>query len=100
MTKARAAPKPNNLVYLNRDRGYRFTDRDPQMIELCSLIYQSGLSVGEIIRKVTEATGGAYTPGDTTVYNWLSGKTKRPQSYTMNWVAYAIGYERKWTKLT
>jgi|SRR5215467_7925891 len=92
-------PKAHNLAYLHRDRGYRFEDRDPKMIELCDLIYASELSVYEICNAVSKATSGAYRVSDSCVGNWLNGKTKRPQSYTMDWVGFALGYERKWTKI-
>lgn len=94
-----AKAKPHNLAYLHRDRGYRFQDRDPQMIELCGLINASEMSVPSICNKVASTTGGAYRVSDTTVYNWLNGKTRRPQSFSMNWVGFALGYERKWTKI-
>jgi len=97
---AKSVPKvrPNNLVFLNRDRGYRFTDTDPQLVELRTLIDKSGMTVQQIQTEVSNATGGAYTVSQATVYNWLNGKTKRPQNITMNWVAYAIGFERHWVK--
>lgn len=97
----RLVPKqrPHKLQHLERDRGYRFQDRDPSMVELCDIIYNSELDVKEIVELVSKATGGAYSVGKSTIYNWLNGKTKRPQSFGMNWVGFALGYERKWTKL-
>lgn len=89
----------HRLEFATRDTGYRWQDRDPAMEELCSLIDASNMSVEAIVRKVAIATGGAYRVGGSTIYNWLNGKTKRPQSYTMNWVGYALGYERKWTRM-
>ena len=91
--------KPHNLAYLHRDRGYRFEDRDPKMVELCDLIHQSELSTHAIAEKVSRTTAGAYRVSDTTISNWLSGKTRRPQSYTMDWVGFVLGFERKWTKI-
>ena len=96
---AKQPNKPHNLAYLHRDRGYRFEERDPKMIELCDLIHQSEMSVYAIANKVSQTTGGAYRVSDTTIDNWLNGKTRRPQSYTMDWVGFALGYERKWTKI-
>jgi hypothetical protein len=34
-----------------------------------------------------------------TVDNWLSGKTRRPQNFTLTWVGYALGYVREWKKV-
>ena len=100
----KAAPKAgkgrvHNLAHVQRDRGYRFADRDPKMVELCTLIYQSELSVHTICNEVSRVSKGMYRVSDTTVANWLIGKTRRPQSFTMDWVAHALGYERKWTKI-
>lgn len=91
--------KIHRLQFLHRDRGYRFQDRDPAMEQLCDLIHQSEMSIDDIVKVVSGATGGAYRVSPTTIYNWLNGKTKRPQSYTMGWVGYALGYERKWTRM-
>lgn len=102
MTKARpktARPKTHNLVYLHRDRGYRFGERDPQLEHLCQLIYASEMSTRDISQSVSKSTGGAYTVSESTMTNWLNGKTKRPQNFTMTWVAFALGYERRWVKL-
>lgn len=69
------------------------------MIELRAIINQSEMSVPDIVKEVSRATGGAYNVGPTTIYNWLNGKTKRPQNYTMTWVGFALGVERKWTPI-
>ena len=102
MTKTQPvqSAKVHRLEFVHRDRGYRFQDRDPAMEELCSLIHASEMDVKAIVSAVSRATGGAYTVSNSTIYNWLNGQTKRPQSFTMNWVGYALGYERKWTKMT
>ena len=89
----------HKLQFLHRDRGYRFADRDPQMVELCSLIHVSEMDVMDICREVYLASHGAYSINNSTIYNWLNGKTRRPQNLTLNWVGFALGYERKWTKI-
>jgi hypothetical protein len=91
--------QPHNLVYLNRDRGYRFEDRDPDMEWLCDMIDKSGLSIGDIIERVLDASDNQVSVGYGTIANWLSGKTRRPQNFTMTWVSYALGYQRKWTSI-
>lgn len=95
-----ARSKPHNLALLNRDRGYRYQDRDPRMEELCSIIYASELSTREISEKVAQITGGAYRVSETAIDNWMSGKTRRPQNFTMMWVGYALGYRNGWQKIT
>jgi hypothetical protein len=97
MAKAKATA--HNLAFLHRDRGYRFQERDPAMIELCTLIHDSEMSVRDIVQAVSRATGGAYNVGDSTIYNWLNGKTRRPQNITLTWVGFALGYERAWRKV-
>lgn len=95
---ARLPRGPNNTLTRRRDTGYRFKDRDPALDELCQLIHESGLTVQVICEAVTKATSGAYSVSPSTVNNWLNGMTRRPQNYTMTWVAFALGYERSWSK--
>jgi len=47
-----ASSKPHNLTYLHRDRGYRFEERDPQMVELCDIIHKSEMDIMGICRAV------------------------------------------------
>jgi hypothetical protein len=91
--------KVNNVVFINRDRGYRFQDRDPAMEELCDLIHKSGLTVSQIVEETYKATHGVYAVSPGTISHWLAGKTVRPQNFTMTWVGFALGYQRKWTKI-
>lgn len=91
--------KTHNLAYLHRDRGYRFQDRDPAMVELCNIIYASELPIHQICNAVSKATAGSYRVSESTIANWLNGKTRRPQNLTLSWVGYALGYRREWTKL-
>lgn len=90
---------PHNLAHIYRDRGYRFQDRDPQMEALCDLIDKSGLSVYQISQKVASMTKGVYRVAESTIDNWLSGKTRRPTHFTMMWVAAALGYSSQWVKI-
>jgi transcriptional regulator with XRE-family HTH domain len=91
------APTARNLAHVTRDRGYRFVDRDPVLDEVARMIIDSGLSVSEIIERI-EAISDTATVSYSTIANWLSGKTKRPQNYTVTWVALALGYTRTWSK--
>lgn len=98
MTSPQRKPKPHNLVYLHRDRGYRFVERDPDLDWIANAIDKSGMSVGDIIEAVLDASNGEVHISYATVYNWLSGKTRRPQNFTLTWVAYALGWERTWSE--
>ena len=89
----------HKLQFVNRDRGYRFEDRDPDMEYLCDIIHREEISVGDLIKKVLDASDNQVSISYTTISNWLSGKTRRPQNWTLRWVAYALGYERSWNKI-
>jgi hypothetical protein len=92
--------RPTSLAVARRVQNYRFEDGiDPAMQELCDLIIQSGLSIHEITKRVRSVSSGQVNTGWGTIDNWLSGKTKRPQNFTMTWVGYALGFERAWKKI-
>jgi IS30 family transposase len=86
----------HKLSHVRRDRGYRFTERDPDMVWLCNIISNSEMSVGDIVDSVSRTTKGIIRVSPNTIYNWLNGKTKKPQNYTLTWVGHALGYERGW----
>lgn len=91
-------PRAHNLAYVHRDKGYRWVDRDPDMIELCDIIDKLGMSNGDIIDKVLDASGGSVAMSWQTIENWRNGKTRKPSNFTLKWVGYALGYERSWRK--
>jgi IS30 family transposase len=96
---AKRTAKVIHISQALRDRSYRWHDRDPDLEDICNLITDSGLSPIEISSRISRETGGAYTVANQTIYRWLAGEVRRPQNYTMTWVAFALGYERKWTKI-
>ena len=98
-TKPPAPSGARRLSHLHRDRGYRFSTRDPLLEEICRLITNSGMTTFEISQKAKRAAGGACTLTPSTLNNWLSGKTKKPQNFTITWTLYALGYTRKLVKL-
>ena len=89
----------HKLKYADRDKSYRWSDRDPDLEFICNAINDSELSCYQISNNIGKETGGAYAVSSTTMYNWLDGKVKRPQNFTMSWVAFALGYERRWVKI-
>jgi hypothetical protein len=91
-------PKPHNLLYLHRDRGYRFKDRDPVLEEICDIISKSGLS-GFEISQLTASKAGGFKVAPSTITKWLDGTTKKPQNFTVTWVGYVLGWRRGWTKI-
>lgn len=88
-----------NINHLQRDRGYRWKNRDPDMEWLCNEITKSGKSIGDIIDDVLDASNNQVAISYSCIANWMNGKTRRPQNHTLTWVSYALGFERKWTKL-
>lgn len=93
-----AKPKAKNIANLKRDRGYRFRDVDPDLERLRDIIDKSGLSIGDIVERVLDASNNSVHISYSTIANWLDGKTRRPQNFTMTWVAFALGYERAWRR--
>lgn len=91
--------RPNNLAFIHRDRGYRWQEIDPRMEEIRGLITDSGLTTHDISQKVANLTHGVYKVAASTMDNWMNGKTKRPLSFGMMWVEYALGYERVLRKI-
>jgi hypothetical protein len=79
--------RPTSLAVARRVQNYRWEEGiDPAMTEICDLIVQSGLSIHEITKRVTSVSNGQVKTGWGTIDNWLSGKTKRPQNFTLTWV--------------
>ena len=60
----------------------------------------SGLSVQELADRINSQTKSVANVGHSTIYNWMNGKTKRPQNYTLTWVAYALGVRREWVEIS
>jgi hypothetical protein len=98
MTKSKTA-EVHRLEHVQRDRGYRFVDRDPDMLWICNRITATGMSIQEIIDRVNKETKSVVSLGHSTIANWMNGKTKRPQNYTLTWVAYALGVRREWVDI-
>lgn len=88
-----------NLAHIDRDRGYRFADRDPVLDEITRLITDSGLSIGDVIEKVLDASNNQVHLAYATIANWQSGKTRRPQNFTVTWVAHALGFRREFVRV-
>ena len=79
------AKKPHVQVY----RSYRFRDKDPIIDRVRTAIQESGMSYQDIHNKEGIAT--------TTLYNWMSGPTRRPQFCTVMAVLRSCGVDLKET---
>ena len=67
-------------------KSYNFVDKDPVIDEIRTVYQESGVNY-----KWIEANSGVTA---NTLSNWFSGKTKRPQSATIEAVLRVLGYKR------
>jgi hypothetical protein len=76
---------------------YRFTTKDPCIDEVRTLVEDHfGRRVnGRDLSEVKDAGG----PAAGTMASWFFGKTRRPQSATIEAAGRALGYKRKWVKM-
>lgn len=84
-------PRTNNLAHINRDRGYRFVDRDPVMQQVTDAITTSGRSLAWISQRSGVSEG--------TLQNWMNGTTRRPQHLTVTFVMQALGFRHVFVDL-
>jgi hypothetical protein len=98
-TAKRKTATVHRLEFADRDKSYRFRDRDPDLEFVCTAINESEMSTYGISQRIAEVSKGVTRVAPSTMDNWLLGKVRRPQNFTMTWVAYALGYERVWKKI-
>jgi hypothetical protein len=78
-------------------RAYNFRTKDPEIDRLRTLIQDTyGPKMGGKVYKKIESDGG---PSVTSMYNWFHGKTKRPQSASVEACGRAIGWKRTWVRM-
>jgi len=77
---------------------YRFREKDPAIDEYRTLVedYFGHRVNSKALTAITEAGG----PTSGTMGSWFFGKTRRPQSATLEAAGRALGYKRKWVKMT
>jgi DNA-binding transcriptional regulator YiaG len=73
MARKKTPPKPSTM-------------RDPMLQQVLEIFHGSDMSAA----KVAEKSGISVT----TIRNWNSGKTMRPQNITMEFALRAMGYKR------
>jgi hypothetical protein len=66
-------------------KSYNFVDKDPMIDEIRTVYQDSGAN----FKWVSEHSGVA----PTTISNWFSGTTRRPQAATMNAVLRSLGFK-------
>lgn len=76
---------------------YRFTQKDPVVDELRTMVEDHfGRRVnGKDLGAVSDSGG----PSSGTMVGWFFGKTRRPQSATIEAAGRALGYRRIWQKM-
>jgi hypothetical protein len=77
---------------------YLFRAKDPAIDEYRTLVedYFGHRVTNKDLASISEAGG----PTSGTMGSWFFGKTRRPQSATLEAAGRAIGYKRKWVKMT
>lgn len=76
---------------------YRFTGKDKVIDEVRTLVEDHfGRRVNSKDLGEVKESGG---PSTGTMVAWFFGKTKRPQSATVEAAGRAIGYQRVWRKM-
>ena len=89
----------NNLAHLHRDRGYRWSESDPELGEVRRHVTESGRSLKEISDMTARVTGGVHRVAPSTLAHWMDGTTRNPQNSKLTWVAFVLGYNRvRWVK--
>jgi hypothetical protein len=79
-------------------RSYVFKTKDPAIDELRTLVEDSfGHRVAAKDLTQIEQDGG---PKAGTMKGWFFGKTRRPQSATLEAAGRALGYKRQWVKMS
>jgi DNA-binding phage protein len=66
-------------------KSYSFIDKDPIIDEIRTVYQESGVNYQWLHENAGVST--------TTLTNWFSGKTKKPQAATINAVLRAMGYK-------
>ena len=81
---------------------YSFRDKDPVIDEARTLVQsvgdagKSSKHFGKVVRTACLKAGLSPTTAD----GWFRGKTRRPQSASLEAFGRALGFRRKWVKLS
>lgn len=82
----RKKPRVNRISHAQRDKGYKFMEKDPVLDQLITLVEESPKSLA----KISDESGVSKS----CLRNWMYGRTRRPQNITMDFVARAVGVVR------
>jgi len=80
----------NKRTSLRLYSSYNFSDKDPVIDKVRTLVNREHMSYGEI----HERSGVTVS----TIRGWLDGKTRRPQYATVMAVVHALGYRSTFLK--
>lgn len=88
--------KRRNTGIMKIYKSYVFRTKDPVIDELRTLAQDThGDLTGKTLSKVSDDGG----PAAGTMYNWFYGKTRRPQSASVEAAGRAMGFQRKWVRM-
>lgn len=88
--------RANNLVYLHRDRGYRFNEPDSLLYHVRIAINDASMSSNALSECVHRETGE--TVMSTTIDNLMNGRTQKPHLRTVRLIMLALGYHLCWRR--
>lgn len=77
-------------------KSYVFRTKDPVIDELRTMVQDTHGDLNGKALKTLSAEGG---PSSGTMYSWFHGKTRRPQSASVEAAGRAMGYRRQWVKM-
>jgi hypothetical protein len=99
---AKRKPKLKLVVNNDQPRGalrlyksYMFRSKDPVIDELRTLLQDSRGKLTKSTLRQIESDGG---PTASCMNGWFFGKTRRPQSATLEAAGRALGFKRVWVK--
>lgn len=78
----------------------RWSDTDPDLEYICSIMEASNLAPEDISQEIYRASAGLFRVSASHIkYNLLKGRVRRPRNSTIAWIACVCGYERIWRRI-
>jgi hypothetical protein len=85
---------------MRRYDAYRFRGKEPVIDEVRTLVQNANGGERKITQKQLRAIENAGGPTVGCMTAWFFGKTQRPQSASIEAAGRALGYKRKWVRMT
>jgi hypothetical protein len=88
--------KPHNLIQLDRDKGYRFSEPGSLLYQARIAINRSDLSSKDVAGLVVKHTGRYMD--HRTIDKLMNGQTTLPRLQTVEHIMHALGYHISWSR--